>query len=514
MWKRKAEKDNGRIRHIGAVIFSVSSIILLAKVLGFLKQMYIAKVFGATGETDIVFLSQGVVTDLEYLLSQTMITAFIPIYTSLKVGNEKKEIGFTGKVITIFSLITIFISVIIFFSAPFISHFLAPGYTGDMSSGLTRYIRIYAFTLVVLLWMAILNALLKANKAFVPGEFISINQSLIFVAIVFFMQGYWGINSLVISFFAYVAINCIYLGVCARQYWSISALSVEKDENVIKLLKMMGPLLLGYALLYINQQVDRILASGLGDGAVTALSYSAVLSNFVSGFIGSISGIIFTYVATHVAEKRHESAADLINKMLTLFVSVLLPVMILTIANSKEIVAIVYGRGAFDSLAIENTSNALKGYGFVFVSYAVRELFTRLQYSYQDSKLPMINSIISIFINIVLSIILSKSYGIFGITIASSISVLCCAVFNIITSRKYNKFFSIMYFRSKIIIWLLGGIGCVSVNSALGRIISDYPVFIRFVIMCLASVAAYTVIISPIMVNVLKEYKKGKRGEL
>ena len=142
------------------------------------------------------------------------------------------------------------------------------------------------------------------------------------------------------------------------------------------------------------------------------------------------------------------------------------------------------------------------------MSYAVRELFTRLQYSYQDSKRPMINSIVSIVINIVLSISLSKSYGIFGITIASSISVLCCAVFNIITSRKYNGFFSITYFRSKIIIWLLGGIGCFYVNSALGRMITSHPVFIRFVIMCMASVAVYMVIISPIMFKALKEYKK------
>lgn len=510
MRMRKAEKGKRKTRHIGAVIFSVSSIILFAKVLGFLKQMYLANVFGATGETDVVFLSQGIVTDFEYLLSQTMLTAFIPIYTSLKAENLKREISFTGRIITIFSLIVIIISVMIFSFAPFISHFLAPGYVGEMFLDLTKYIRIYAFVLVILFWMAIFNALLKANKTFVPGEFISINQSVIFVVIVFVMQGYWGVNSLVFSFFAYAVINCVYLGVCARKYWTISALSVKKDENVVKLLKMMGPLLLGYALLYINQQIDRILASGLGDGAVTALSYSAVLSNFVSGFIGSISGIVFTYVAVHVAEQHHKSAADLINKMLTLFITVLLPVMILTIVNSKEIVTIVYGRGAFDSLAIENASNALRGYGFVFVFYAVRELFTRLQYSYQDSRMPMINSIISIFINIGLSISLSRNFGIFGITVASSISVFCCAVFNIITSRKYNKFIGMLYFRSKIFVWVLGGAGCIAANLFMRKLISnDCSVWIRLIAICMVSIVAYFVIIFPMMIKFWREcFKK------
>lgn len=504
--KRKKEK------HIGTIIFSVSSIILFAKVLGFLKQMYLAKVFGATGETDIVFLSQGIVTDLEYLLSQTMITAFIPIYSSLRLKKQKEEIIFTGKVITVFTLVAIFISVLFFSFAPVISHILAPAYTGEMYFGLTRHIRIYAFTLVILLWMAIFNALLKANEVFLPGEFISINQSVVYVVIVFLMQASWGVNSLVISFFVYMIINCIYLGACAKKYWSISLLSIHKDENVVKLLKMMGPLLLGYALLYINQQIDKILASGFGDGAVTALSYSATLSNFVSGFIGSISGVVFTYVTIHVAERRHKSAADLISRGLTIFITVLLPVMILTIINSKEIVTIVYGRGAFDSIAIDNTSHALQGYGFVFVSYAVRELFTRLQYSYQDSRLPMINSAISIIFNIILSVIFSKFWGIFGITVASSISVLCCAVLNIASARRYNKYFRLSYFKNKSFLWMIGGTGCIAVNVLLKEMIpNNFSVFGRFIIICIVSIILYAVITSPIVLNIFKEYKSSKQ---
>lgn len=503
------EKNKRRKNHISEVIFSVSSIILFAKILGFLKQMYIANSFGATGKTDIIFLSQGLITDFEYLLSQTMITAFIPIYISIKAENKKGERNFVGRVLAIFSIVATTISILIFVFAPIIAHFLAPSYDGKMLDGLIKHIRIYAFILVILLFMAVFNALLKANKSFMPGELISINQSVIFVVIVFFMQGSWGENSLVISFFLYAIINCIYLGICSRKYWLGSSICIRRDENVKKLLKMTGPLLFGYALLYINQQIDKILASGLGNGVVTALSYSAVLSNFVSGFIGSISGVIFTYVATHVAEKRHKSAADLVNKMLILFITILLPVTLLTVFNSKEIVSIVYGRGAFSSIAVENTSNALKGYGFVFIPYVIRELFTRLQYSYQDSKLPMINSGISIFVNIFLSVLLSRKFGIFGITISSSISVLCCAVLNIVSSRKHNKCFSLSYFKTTIIVWICGCIGCLATSIIVTSFISvDSSAMIRLIITCTTSILVYVIIVSPVLIKILKEYKK------
>lgn len=64
---------------------------------------------------------------------------------------------------------------------------------------------------------------------------------------------------------------------------------------------MMGPLLLGYSLVYINQMVDKMLVSGLEAGAVTSLNYAAVLSNLVGTFITTFASILFAYVTTRIA---------------------------------------------------------------------------------------------------------------------------------------------------------------------------------------------------------------------
>ena len=106
-------------------IFSVSSILLLAKLLGFVKQMIVANAFGASIDTDAINLSQGVITDFEYLISQTMLTAFVPIYISVK-ENEGTEKQFVSNVLKIFFGISFLVSTIIFVFAPLVSKILAP----------------------------------------------------------------------------------------------------------------------------------------------------------------------------------------------------------------------------------------------------------------------------------------------------------------------------------------------------------------------------------------------------
>lgn len=480
-------------------ILSVSGIIIFAKVLGFLKQMFIAKIFGATLSTDVVMLSQGIITDLEYVLSQTMLTAFIPIYISVKADKTKNETRFTGNVFTLVSFLVVLVSIFLFVGAPIVARVIAPSYTSDETLFLIKNIRIYSTIPVVLFWMAFFNALLKANERFIPGEFISVNQSIIYVITIAAFSKRCGVDTLIIAFFIYAFTNFVYLMLCSQKLWNGPKFSFWQDSDIWQLLKMVGPLLLGLATIYINQQVDRMLASGLGAGAVTALSYSAVLTNLVTGFIGSLCGIIFTYVAKYVVDNNDESAAKLVQNIMVIFITILIPIMLVTVFNSNDIVKVVFGRGEFDANAVNKASQALIGYSFVFIPYVVRELLTRLQYSYKESKKPMINSVVSIMINIVLSIIFSKTWGILGITIASSISVVTCAIMNAISSRRYNEYLSVFFLVKPAVLWM-GGIFSATIGILiLKSLCVNFSPLIRLVIISFGGILIYSIIEIPII---------------
>ena len=187
----------------------------------------------------------------------------------------------------------------------------------------------------------------------------------------------------------------------------------------------MGPLLLGYSLVYINQMVDKMLVSGLEAGAVTSLNYAAVLSNLVSTFITTFASMLFAYVTTRIAVGDADGAAQLTERTALLLSVIFLPITILTVLLSEEIVTIVYARGAFDAESVRICAQALRGYALMFVPLVFREVYSRFQYGHQDSKRPMVNSSIGIALNIVLSVALCPRYGVLGVAFATSMSVSC-----------------------------------------------------------------------------------------
>ena len=186
------------------------------------------------------------------------------------------------------------ISSMVFVFAPAVSRIIAPSYSGEIFDSFVHNVRIYAFSLVILVITAIFNALLKGNNSFLPGEVTSMNQSLVFIACVILFSNSLGVRTLIFSFLLYAVVNLLYLGIYSRRYWRFELRGFTFDDNIKRLLKMIAPLLFSYAMVYINQLVDKILATGLGGGIVTAMSYSAVLTNFVNGFTGAICGIAFT----------------------------------------------------------------------------------------------------------------------------------------------------------------------------------------------------------------------------
>ena len=102
----------------------------------------------------------------------------------------------------------------------------------------------------------------------------------------------------------------------------------------------------------------------------------------------------------------------------------LVPITVVACVMSPEITKIVYMRGQFDETAAYHTSQALIGFSVGFGLIAIREMYIRLHFSYQDTKMPMIANIAAVVLNAVLSIILAKYIGVLGVSLATSLSVI------------------------------------------------------------------------------------------
>ena len=482
-----------RKKSIVNTVFSVSGLILAGKLLGFVKQMYVAAKFGTSIETDLISLAEGFIANTQYLLVQVLLTSFTAVYIHTREQSEREARSFAMDTLKVFSAISALAAVLIMAASKPVARLLAPSYTAELSEQVAFYLRILAPLLVFFVWAAIFHALLNSNERFLPGEMTSVNISWITVAVVFLFAPMMGVKALILAVFAYAVFNAVFLGGFSWKYIGRSSGNPLRNPSVRKLLRMAGPLLFSYSVIYINQQINNMLVSGLEAGTVTAMNYAAVLSNLVNTFIITFCSVLFTYIAAAIAKDEHEKAAEISTYSAILIMVVFLPVSIITILAAEDIVAIVFGRGAFDARSVKTAAAALRGYGFTFVPLALREVYSRVCYGYQDAKRPTISSTVSILVNLVLSIALCPVVGVFGVAFASSVAVMICGILNVVSARKHGKSYGLGALWRMLPPILLGSLLCAAAVQFGLDSLSSIPAIARFLIIAIMGCGSYFV---------------------
>lgn len=496
---REMERQPMKHSRLLKSILSVSGVLILVKVLGFIKQMVIAAAFGANTGTDLINLSYGFIGNAQYLLVQVMLTAVVSVYIHTK-GRDEGEAGrLASDAFQVSTILTVALSALLCIFSPWIARFLAPTYSPELSSQLGGYIRLFSPMLIPLAWMAVCHALLNANKRFIPGQLEGLYQSVILVAVIALGSETLGVDALTAGYWLYVAVSAGILGWQARRYFGKRCGNPFRNPHIRQLLRMTAPLLIGYGVVYINQMVDKILVSGLESGTVTAMSYAAVLSNLVGTLIGSLCSVLYAHVTEHISKGNEQEVSQLTERTTLVLVILLLPVTVVAVSRAEDLVQLVYGRGAFDQNAAVMTAQALAGYCLGFIPLALREVYSRIQYGYQDSKRPTINSLIGIAFNIVLSILLCPRFGVLGVTFASSAATLVIGVLNMHSARRDAPFLTFGSIRSALPFLVAGGALSALVALECRNWFEALPVFFRFCASSACVFLAYFLILIPFL---------------
>lgn len=210
-----------------------------------------------------------------------------------------------------------------------------------------------------------------------------------------------------------------------------------KDKDVKNLLKAAFPVLLSNTTIEINQLVDRMLASGTKEGAVSALSYSANLSDLViSIFSASLITVFFTEFSNEAVKGNIEAIKEKLKQGINVICLILLPICVITILFGEDIVKIVYFRGAFDNQALSLTTIAVILYATCWIAINVEKLCMKAYLALGDTKMPMVISIIVVIVNIVCSIMMVHFVNFAGIILGTVISEVVAVALNILMLRK------------------------------------------------------------------------------
>ncbi|MEN6460040.1 MAG: murein biosynthesis integral membrane protein MurJ, partial [Syntrophomonas sp.] len=426
----------------GKTFIGVSIIIFCSKVLGFLREIFFASVFGTTVLTDMF----GVIFSLPSLLFASVGTALssvnIPDLTYFISNRTKEERD--RYLSNLFAQVTLWATLICIIGitfAPTITKIIAPGFSGEVTGIAVALTRVMIPTLLFVSLTYVATGVLQVHGYFLMSSIISIPFNLVIIISLL-------IKGADIMFLGYITTLgwllqfLIQLPVIIKEkyhfFWRIDF----KNEQTVSTFKQLIPILMGNSLLQLCLIIDRTFATHLTAGTTAALSFgSNLFVTVTSVFIVAMSTVVFPRLSKYCLDLDYTRIRLMLANIFKILLFILVPYLVLVVTYHQEIISLLYERGAFTSKSTSMTSLAFLFYSFAVIGYACQEIFNRVYYALKKFKIPMTVSMVCIAIKVLLDLILFRSAGITGISGSTAFCLLLYAIImSFLISREIGGF--------------------------------------------------------------------------
>ena len=416
----------------------VMIITILSKIFGFGREIALSYVYGASAITDAYLVSQTVPYVIFSIISAGIVTGFIPLYS--RILNEQGQLvahKYTNNLSSaLLFLASIIVAIVLLFTQPIVKIF-ASGFNGETLELAIRFTRISVFGIYFSAFIKIFASFLQIHENYIipallgfPMNLLTIASLLISKKISLYVLAIGG----VLATASQLLLLIPFVRKTGYKYQPVLNL---KDEYIKTMIIIALPVIAGQSVNQINVLVDKTLASGIAVGGISALNYASRLNDFVQGlFVASISTVLYPMISKMAAEDNMNGLKASISEAISVINLLVIPATIGAMIFSKEIVTLLFGRGAFTPEAIDMTGGALFYYSIGMIAFGLREILSRAFYALQDTKTPMINATIAVVINIILNLVLSKYLGIGGLALATSIAAIVGTLLLFITLRR------------------------------------------------------------------------------
>jgi putative peptidoglycan lipid II flippase len=404
-------------RQIARAAGTVMIAIVLGQVTGLVRSILVARVFGASHELDAFYYANRVAETLFLLVAGGALgSAFIPTFTGYLAKNEKAAAWRLASALANTVTLTLsLLAVIAFFLAPQIVRYLiAPGFAEDpaLFSLTISLLRIQLISTVLFGLGGLVVGILNAHRVFlVPALTPALYQlGIIFGALVLApTMGVYGLAwGVVIGAALYVCLQIPSLLQRAGRYTFTFGFD---NPAVLQVIRLMGPRLLGVAVVQLNFWVNGWLASRMSEGSMSGLSYGFSLMIMAQAAIAQSVAIAAmpTFSAQHALGKLDELRGSLAASLRGVMLFAL-PASVGLILLREPLVSVLYQRGKFDGTDVQLVAWALLWFAAGLVGHSIMEILTRAFYAQHDTKTPVLIGTIAMGLNVLFSFVFSQLF--------------------------------------------------------------------------------------------------------
>jgi putative peptidoglycan lipid II flippase len=459
---------------------TIGGLTMVSRVLGFAREMLMARVMGASAAADAFFVAFRLPNTFRRLFGEGAFSAgFVPLFSQRLHGEdgEAQARRFSEEVLAVFVPTLILFTLLFEIIMPLFVAAIS-GYEGD-KLGLATFLTRITFPYLILislvsLFSGILNSLARFTAAaFAPAL---LNLSML-VALVLVRDG-GSVTATALAIGVTVG-GVLQLGLliaaCRRAGVSLKLRRPRMTPGVRQFVRVVVPATLGAGVYQISAFIDTFFLARIGTGAMSYFNYADRLNQLPLGVIGAALGTaILPQVSRHVGANEPAEAARVQGEAADLAMLLCLPAALALCVAAGPLIGALFQGGEFSAEDARITALVLSIIVLGLPAYVLVKVLTPGFYARQDTATPVKTAGVVLLANVALNFLLIPPFGIAGLAAAIAIaSWLNCAILYVILHRR-GHFRIEAWLASRIFRQLLAGAAMVAALIAVRMLLGSW----------------------------------------
>ena len=396
-------------------IFTVGVWTFVSRILGFVRDVFIAGVLGATPVAEAFVLAFSLPNMFRRFFAEGAFNmAFVPIF-SKKLASGDDPLDFARDALSMLALVLIILNAIAMLAMPYLVWIMASGFSGDERFDLTVVFGRIVFPYILFISLAALaSGVLNSAGRFVATSAAPILLNICFIGGLF--VGNWaGWNiGLTLAWSVPVAgiAQLVFVWVAAhRAGFTLVPRFPRMTPQMNRLAVIAAPAALAGGVVQVNLVVGRQIASYF-EGANAWLYYADRLYQLPLGVVGIAIGIVLLPdLSRRLRLGDTDGGRDAFNRAAEFSLLLTIPSAIALLVIPTALVSVLFERGAFGAGDTAATALATAIYGLGLPAFVLQKLYQPLFFAREDTKSPFYFALVALVVNAIIAIALRPYVG-------------------------------------------------------------------------------------------------------
>ena len=419
---------------------------LISRVLGYIRDILIAMFLGTGPLADAFFVAFRIPNTFRRLFSEgTFNSAFVPSYASELLQGKDQSNKFANNIFNLLILGLFFIVIVIEIFMPIFVFLIAPGFDGDnqkmdLAINLTRITFPFLFFISL---ASFFSAILNSHNRFAISSAAPIILNIMLIGVLFYGKI---LNDQLVYYLSYVVtlsgiVQLIVLYVFVKKFYLPKfTFKIIIDKKVKKFFRKLLPSIFASGVVQINILVGTVIAS-FQTSAVSYLYYADRIYQINLAIAGiAIGTVILPKLTNYIQNEKKDEIMLIQNKALELSLFLSIPATVALLIASEQIISALFGYGSFDEDGVKNSAKALFYFSLGLPAFSLTKIFSSFFFARHNTKIPFYISVISVLLNIFISVFYFNSFGFIIIPIATSIASWFNSIMLFVFLKKDNLF--------------------------------------------------------------------------